>query len=203
MRSLTNLVTLCLAPALSLHVGCAAESVGDGDADCTGAKCDDLDKPDSEVEDTPCDGIMVDKSGRGNEKVAGRLHDPMANAVFRAGDDCPVTFQDMVAKLRVNDAEGCDGDPGAGMVSRAISETAQVTGAPTNYRMVTSRNCGGRDGHGILFSLFGVSAGDTEMPANVEVISQGASAINMTFVVREEDGPGVVRRLHDEFFGAG
>ena len=39
-------------------------------------------------------------------------------------------------------------------------------------------------------------------PANVEVISQGASAINMTFVVREEDGPGVVRRLHQEFFGS-
>ena len=39
-------------------------------------------------------------------------------------------------------------------------------------------------------------------PANVEVISQGASAINMTFVVREEDGPGVVQRLHEEFFGA-
>jgi aspartate kinase len=39
-------------------------------------------------------------------------------------------------------------------------------------------------------------------PANVEVISQGASAINMTFVVREDDGPDVVRRLHDEFFGA-
>jgi aspartate kinase len=39
-------------------------------------------------------------------------------------------------------------------------------------------------------------------PTNVEVISQGASAINMTFVVREEDGPGVVRRLHAEFFGA-
>ncbi len=38
-------------------------------------------------------------------------------------------------------------------------------------------------------------------PDNVEVISQGASAINMTFVVREEDGPGVVQRLHREFFG--
>jgi aspartate kinase len=38
-------------------------------------------------------------------------------------------------------------------------------------------------------------------PANVEVISQGASAINVTFVVREEDGPGVVQRLHQEFFG--
>jgi aspartate kinase len=39
-------------------------------------------------------------------------------------------------------------------------------------------------------------------PANVEVISQGASAINMTFVVREADGPDVVRRLHQEFFGS-
>jgi aspartate kinase len=38
-------------------------------------------------------------------------------------------------------------------------------------------------------------------PANVEIISQGASAINMTFVVREEEGPDVVRRLHREFFG--
>jgi aspartate kinase len=38
-------------------------------------------------------------------------------------------------------------------------------------------------------------------PANVEVISQGASLINMTFVVREEDGPAVVQRLHKEFFG--
>jgi aspartate kinase len=39
-------------------------------------------------------------------------------------------------------------------------------------------------------------------PTNVEVISQGASAINMTFVVREDDGPGVVQRLHQEFFGS-
>jgi aspartate kinase len=39
-------------------------------------------------------------------------------------------------------------------------------------------------------------------PANVEVISQGSSSINMTFVVREQDGPDVVRRLHREFFGS-
>jgi aspartate kinase len=39
-------------------------------------------------------------------------------------------------------------------------------------------------------------------PANVEIISQGASAINMTFVVKEIDGPDVVRRLHQEFFGS-
>ncbi|MDX2194620.1 MAG: lysine-sensitive aspartokinase 3 [Gemmatimonadales bacterium] len=36
---------------------------------------------------------------------------------------------------------------------------------------------------------------------NVEMISQGASSINMTFVVREADGPEAVRRLHRAFFG--
>ena len=36
----------------------------------------------------------------------------------------------------------------------------------------------------------------------VEVISQGASAINMTFIVKGADGPDVVRRLHQEFFGS-
>ena len=41
-----------------------------------------------------------------------------------------------------------------------------------------------------------------ERSHDVEVISQGASAINMTFIVRDEDGPDVVRRLHREFFGS-
>jgi aspartate kinase len=34
----------------------------------------------------------------------------------------------------------------------------------------------------------------------VRMISQGASEINLTFVVEEEDVPGVVRRLHSAFF---
>ena len=36
---------------------------------------------------------------------------------------------------------------------------------------------------------------------NIEVISQGASEINVTFVVQEEEGPAAVRALHHEFFG--
>jgi aspartate kinase len=35
---------------------------------------------------------------------------------------------------------------------------------------------------------------------NVRMISQGASEINLTFVVEEEDVPEVVRRLHGTFF---
>lgn len=37
---------------------------------------------------------------------------------------------------------------------------------------------------------------------NVELVSQGASAINMTLVVRDVDAPEAVRRLHREFFDA-
>lgn len=53
-----------------------------------------------------------------------------------------------------------------------------------------------RDTPGIAGRTFAAIA-DT----NVEVISQGASAINVTFVVREEYASNAVRRLHDEFFG--
>jgi aspartate kinase len=51
---------------------------------------------------------------------------------------------------------------------------------------------------GLAARVFGAVKGTC-----VEVISQGASAINMTFIVREEDGPEVVRQLHQEFFGTG
>lgn len=53
-----------------------------------------------------------------------------------------------------------------------------------------------RDAPGIAARVFRATE-----PANVEIISQGASAINITFVVRETEGPEIVRRLHAEFFG--
>lgn len=55
-----------------------------------------------------------------------------------------------------------------------------------------------RDTPGIAARVFRATE-----PANVEIISQGASAINITFVVRESEGPAIVRRLHEEFFGGG
>ncbi len=54
-----------------------------------------------------------------------------------------------------------------------------------------------RDTPGIAARVFRATE-----PANVEIISQGASAINITFVVRESDGPDIIRRLHAEFFGS-
>jgi hypothetical protein len=167
-----------LLSLLSLPLaGCAAESGGGGGGSCVeGEKCDDLDLPDAEVPDSPCDGAMVDKSGRGNGKVAGRLHDPLANAVFNSGDGCPETFQDILAKLKKVDTADCQGTgDGAGQITRAISETAQLAASPTSYRLVTSRTCGGRENFGILFSLFGVRAGAASLPKNVEMIAFDAT----------------------------
>ena len=36
---------------------------------------------------------------------------------------------------------------------------------------------------------------------NVEMISQGASEINISFVVDDKDGDNAVKALHKEFFG--
>ena len=36
---------------------------------------------------------------------------------------------------------------------------------------------------------------------NIRMISQGASEINISFVIKESDVPHCVRHLHDHFFG--
>lgn len=66
----------------------------------------------------------------------------------------------------------------------------------TGRAIVAVVGIGLRTTPGIAARLFGAIS-DT----NVEVISQGSSAINVTFVVREEEARGVVRRLHDAFIG--
>ncbi|HEY7637390.1 MAG TPA: lysine-sensitive aspartokinase 3 [Gemmatimonadales bacterium] len=81
-------------------------------------------------------------------------------------------------------------------VVRELSELGEVW-VEDGRAIVAVVGIGLRHTPGLAARLF-----QAVQPANVEVISQGASLINMTFVVREEDGPGVVRRLHQEFFGS-
>jgi aspartate kinase len=82
-----------------------------------------------------------------------------------------------------------------GAVVRDLAELGEVS-VEHGRAVVAVVGIGLRHTPGLAARLF-----RAVQPANVEVISQGASAINMTFVVREEDGPGVVQRLHQEFFG--
>jgi hypothetical protein len=194
MTHLPRLLSMLGAATLLAALPACSSNGDDDGGSCTGAKCDDLDKPDSEIPDSPCDGVMVDESGRANQKVAGRLHDPLAELVFKSGEDCPATFQDIVAKLKARDTENCDpAEDGAGMITRAISETAQLADAPTSYRLVTSRSCGNREDHEIMFSSFGIRAGAASLPQNVEMIAFDSTA--GVFNYYETDGT----RLH--FFG--
>jgi hypothetical protein len=47
---------------------------------------------------------------------------------------------------------------------------------PTNYRAVVTRACNGRPKHGVVFSLFGVRAGASSLPPNVEIMAFDESA---------------------------
>ncbi len=186
MKNLVLAASLFAVPIF----GCATP-IEDG-RDCATGKCDD--PPDSEIEDTPCDGVMIDESGKDHQKVAGRLNDPIAKLVFRNGDSCPTTFQDIMQKLRETDKEGCPNE-NDGIETRLISETAQATGTPTSYRAVTTRRCGGRGTEGIVFSLFGLRAGQTTLPAGVEMIGFDETA--GVFNYYETDGQGAIN-----FFGS-
>lgn len=170
MKLLNNVLLASLPLTLAMGIGCSSDSTPSTPDSCRGDKCDDLDLPDSEIPDSPCDGVMLDASGRNNRKVAGRLNDPLANLAFKTGDDCPRTYAEIMAKLRLTDKENCP-DEESGITTRVISETAQAMDMPTNYRLVSSRRCNGRDTHELLFSLFGVSAGATTLPRGVEVIA--------------------------------
>ncbi len=166
--SIKNLVLAASLLAVpSLTASCATPT-DDGDGECADGRCDD--RPDSEIPDSVCDGIMVDHSGRGNQKVAGRLEDPVAKLAFREGESCPKTFQDIMQKLRETDKEGCAGEQD-GISTRLISETAQPAGKATDYRAVVTRRCGGRETHGVVFSLFGLRAGATSLPKGVEIMA--------------------------------
>jgi aspartate kinase len=69
--------------------------------------------------------------------------------------------------------------------------------AEEGYAIVCLVGEGLRATPGVAARVFG-----TLREINVEMISQGASPINLTFVVREEDAVEAVRRLHAEFFEA-
>lgn len=164
-----NWYSLTLIASLAAGVPALAScGSSEDDLNCEEGKCDDV--PDSQVPASPCDGKMVDKSGAGHKKVAGRLNDPLAQLAFRTGSDCPTNLNDLMAKLRKTDNVGCAGERD-GLTTRMISETAQASGTPTNYRAVTTRTCNGRETHEMIFSIFGIRAGATSLPQSIEMIA--------------------------------
>ena len=195
---MSNLKNLLLAASLfapSLLASCAAPI--EGDDDCSEGKCDDV--PDSEVPASPCDGKIEDVSGANHSKVIGRNNDPLAKLAFM-GEGCPTSFEDIMAKLRQTDKEGCAGEKD-GISTRLVSETAQASGQAGGFRSVTTRRCNGRGTEGIVFSLFGLSA--SALPGSVEMISFDETAGVFNFYDSDGDKMKFFGSSKDMLKGAG
>jgi hypothetical protein len=197
MKAKPILATLGAVALGLLSTACASDDASTPEEElptCDSGKCDGpLDLPDSEIAATPCDGVMVDLSGRKNRKVAGRLNDPIANAVLKAGTSCPTTFTAILAKLREADKAKCP-DTSQGLSTRMISETAQLTGQASSMRAVLTRECAERKEHEVFFSLFGLQPSDSALPPNAEFIAFDSTA--GVFNYYEADGTGKIN-----FFG--
>jgi hypothetical protein len=155
-------------------------------ADCDDGKCDD-------VPASPCDGKLRDLSGAGNARVAGTLNDAFAKHVLRAGDSCPVTFAEMMEKLSRADlgtapSASCIGERHA-VRTNVISETAQLLGKPTSYRVVTTRACEDTSDiatDGVVFSLLGVTADPGSLPDDVEIMAFDKTAGVFNYYASEQ-----------------
>jgi hypothetical protein len=82
------------------------------------------------------------------------LNDPVANGILR-GDNCPLTFTDIQAKLAKTDPCGPKED---GISTRFVTDRAQLLEKPDSYRAVVKRECNGRTtDHELFMSVFGIS----------------------------------------------
>jgi aspartate kinase len=102
---------------------------------------------------------------------------------------------DVLASSEVSVSLTVEGTSRIDVLKRDLAPLGEVQ-VVLDRAIISVVGTGLRDTAGIAARIF-AAVGET----NVEMTSQGASAINITFVVRESDGPDVVRRLHQEFFG--
>jgi hypothetical protein len=157
--------TLMIAGLLAASAGCGdgAQSAAE-DTNGLGGKAD------AEQGDAPC----VVLSEEGGALDLSQRNDVLANAVLKTGTTCPTTYAEVMAKLRVNDADdsACKVEnPKGGINSMVVSETAQLLKDENQgMRVVVTRKCNGRQQHELFFSLFGVSNG-RPLPGSVEVMA--------------------------------
>jgi len=133
---------------------------------------------------------IVNVAGERGEIPRGFLREVLA--VFDR-HQCQV---DIVASSQVRITLAVESDTAGPQLVADLERFAQVTSEPRQAIVsVVGENLRGRQG--IAASIFGSVAA---AGVNVRMISQGASEINITFVIREEDVPAAVRRLHSDLF---
>lgn len=178
MNALFHRLTVGLfASSLALSLGCG------------GSKDESTAQTDDEEEARAKGACTISDAGGGSLTSTTILKnaDPVAALVLKGTGTCPKTFQEVVARLRVTDKNGCADDPAspAGMQVRLISERSQVRGVGDSYRAVVTRQCDGRPVHGLFMSVFGIAAGANELPPDVELIGFDAAAGQFNYYALE------------------
>ncbi|MBX7078521.1 MAG: hypothetical protein K1X88_04970 [Nannocystaceae bacterium] len=137
---------LALATLVAALAGCDADASADEDDDSSdGGKADDLD---------PTTFGCKQVTGIALADLAA-IDDPIATFLIKRAPRCASDYGELVAQLAQVDADGCAGKPQ--LTTRLVSDDARVDPKPDNYRTVTTRACGSRPPHALLWTLLGVN----------------------------------------------
>ena len=115
------------------------------------------------------------------------------SAVFQVFDRHR-TVIDVISTSEVSVALTLD-DPGS--VEKIVTDLSRLGDVEVEkgYAVICVVGEGLRASTGLAAKIF-----STIDDVNVALVSHGASAVNLTFVVKEPDAPDVIRKLHKEFF---
>ena len=189
---------LCAA-AFSLAAASCGDDMGriaDGGRACETDGCEDPDPEDFACQD------VVDQSGRPTDaQFLDGLNDPFARVILQRPGACPTTYADVVAKLRLEDDERCEGDERFGMIGRVVSERAQLLEKSDVSRVVVGRQCERRLPHELLFETPPIDADNPVLPkTGIKVAAYDPVTGAFNFYALEGDGEGATWIFHGSSF---
>lgn len=115
------------------------------------------------------------------------------SAVFQVFDRYR-TVIDVISTSEVSVALTLDNADSLENVIRDLERLGEVE-VETGYAVICVVGEGLRASTGLASKIF-----STIEDVNIALVSHGASAVNLTFVIKEEDVPQVIKKLHREFF---
>lgn len=132
-------------------------------------------------EDYACQDI-IDASGRAPvADVLGPLADPLARLILKRPGVCPGSYEELIAKLELEDRSRCAGGPRASMLGRVISERGQLLQREDRARVVVSRTCARREAYELMFAVPEINTSNPELPTEVEVMAFDDSSDTYNF----------------------
>jgi len=115
------------------------------------------------------------------------------SAVFQVFDRHR-TVIDVISTSEVSVALTLDNSDSVEKVVEDLRRLGDVD-VETGYSVICVVGEGLRESTGMAAKIFSAVSDTT-----IALVSHGASGVNLTFVVKEEDAPGVIKKLHEEFF---